>query len=76
LQLAVARVLTNAPAGITLHQKQLALIMVLDQLSRLLPLDNQVPNSFAVMATIVLGPRLVTAVSGKDVDSTDPDGLH
>lgn len=76
LELSIARVLNNAPTGMTVHQKQLALITVLEELTKTLPPSFQVDNVLAVMATLILGPRLVTAVSRSDNGDVDPEGLH
>jgi|SRR5882724_5940056 len=63
LQLAVSRVLVNAPTGMTIAHKQLALIMVLEELIKAHPVDHQTQNSLAVITTILLGSRLLTAMS-------------
>jgi len=63
LQLALSRALNNAPDGISTAQKQLALIILLEKLTELLPPDSQAQNSVAVVATLLLGPRLLAAVS-------------
>jgi hypothetical protein len=76
LQLSIARALNNAPTGVTLHQKQLALIIVHRGTHQILPPGNQVDNSLAVIATLILGPRLLTAVSRTDSVDVDPEGLH
>jgi hypothetical protein len=49
---------------------------VLEELTKNLLPDNQVDNSLAVIATLILGPRLLTAVSRSDNVNVDPEGLH
>jgi hypothetical protein len=75
LQLAISKVLSNAPTGISTAQKQLALIILLEKLTENLPPDSQAPNSVAVVATLLLGPRLLAAVSmaGR---GEDPEDMH
>jgi hypothetical protein len=63
LLLALSRVLNDAPAGISTAQKQLALIILLEKLTELLPPDAQSQNSVAVVATLLLGPRLLAGVT-------------
>jgi hypothetical protein len=74
MQLSLSRVLTNAPAGISTAQKQLALIILLEKLTETLPPDHQAANSVAVISTLLLGPRMLAAISVKGVE--DPEGLH
>jgi hypothetical protein len=73
LQLDIVRVLNNAPAGITAHQKQLALIIAIEELTKSFPPDHQAQNSVAVVATLLLGARMLTAVSAQ---GGDPEGMH
>lgn len=73
LQLDIMRVLNNAPAGVTYCQKQLALIIVLEELLKGLPVDHQPPALLAVVATVLLGARLLIGVSVKP--NVDPDSL-
>jgi hypothetical protein len=63
LQLTISHALNNAPAGLTIAQKQLALIVMLEELAKSYPADYQAQNSLAVTSTILLGSRLLTAVS-------------
>lgn len=61
LSLDVTRAL-NKP-GATIALKQLALIAVLEELSKLYPADFQMRNLMSVMVTQLVGLRLLTAVS-------------
>jgi hypothetical protein len=63
MQLSIMRVLNNAPAGITLHQKQIALICAIEELAKAFPHDCQTQKVLAVIATMILGPRLLIGVS-------------
>jgi hypothetical protein len=65
LQRSISRVLNNAPTGITTAQKQLALLAVLEKLTENLPRDCQAQNSVAVLATLLLGPTLLAAITEK-----------
>jgi hypothetical protein len=56
------------------HQKQLALIIAIEELTRGFPPDHQAQNSVAVVATLLLGARMLTAVSGHP--QGDPEGMH
>jgi hypothetical protein len=40
---------------------------LLEELAKTLPVDHQTHNSVAVIATLLLGPRLLSAVSGNYV---------
>jgi hypothetical protein len=62
-QLAVSRVVANHETNLTLPQKQLGLICVLDELVRTMPGEYQGTNTLAVIATMLLGSRLLTAIS-------------
>jgi hypothetical protein len=55
---------------------QLRSVVDLEELTKNLPPDYQVDNSLAVIATLILGPRLLTAVSRVDNANVDPEGLH
>jgi hypothetical protein len=74
-KLAITRVLNNAPTGITVHQKQLALVVVLEELTNTIPAAYPVNNSLALIATMLLGPRLLSAVSVKGAD-VDPERMQ
>ena len=63
LQLSLARVLNNAPAGITQPQKQLALIILLEELGKALPAEFQADNTLAVVGTFLIGARILIGVS-------------
>jgi hypothetical protein len=73
MQLALMRVLNNAPAGITVYQKQLALICAIEELAKAFPHDCHAQNVLAVIATMILGPRLLLAVS---MGGGDPEGMQ
>jgi hypothetical protein len=75
LQLSIIRVLNNAPADITLHQKQIALICAIEELAKAFPHDCQNQNILAVVRTMILGPRLLAGVSMKG-GGGDPEGMH
>jgi len=62
-QLEFSRVLANAPASITVAHKQLALLMLLEELAKSLPADSQHANSIGVVTTLLLGPRVVAALT-------------
>jgi hypothetical protein len=76
MQLALMRVLNNAPAGITVHQKQIALICAIEELAKAFPHDCQNQNVLvlAVIATMILGPRLLIGVSM--AGGGDPEGMQ
>jgi hypothetical protein len=63
-QFAVSRLIANHPTGLSLPQKQLALICVLEELVNGMPGDYQNSNILAVISTLLLGSRLLTAISG------------
>lgn len=75
-QLEIMRVLNNAPSGFTVQQKQLALIVALDELAKAFPGEHQVNNSLAVVATLLIGPRALMAISGLQAAAVDPKGLQ
>jgi hypothetical protein len=60
---AISQVLTNAPTGNMVAHKQLVLVIVLKELIKADPPDAEMQNSLAVISTILLGSRLLTAVS-------------
>lgn len=62
LQLAISRVLNDALA-INTPQKQLALLAVLEKLTENFPPDCQAQNSVAVLATLLFGPTMLTAIT-------------
>jgi len=63
LQPSISRVLTNAPTGMTIAHKQLVLIVFLAGLIKAYPAEPLTQNNLAVLATILRGSRLLTAVS-------------
>jgi hypothetical protein len=73
MQLALMRVLNNAPAAITVHQKQIALICAVEELTKAFPPDGQAQNILSVVATLILGARMLVAVS---MAGGDPEGMH
>jgi hypothetical protein len=75
MQLSIMRVLNNAPAGITLHQKQIALICAIEELAKSFPHDCQNQNVLAVIATMILGLRLLIGVSMAG-GGGDPEGMQ
>jgi hypothetical protein len=74
LQLALMRILNSAPAGITVHQKQIALICAIEELAKTSPHNCQPQNVLAVIATMLMGPRLLIGVSM--AGGGDPEGLQ
>jgi hypothetical protein len=61
MQLAIAHVLNNPPAGISIAQKQLALIVMLEELMKTIPAEFQAANNIAVVTTILMGSRVLSA---------------
>ncbi len=57
----VGRVLVNDPSN--LQVKQLALIAVLEELIKTFPHDFQANNLLAVVEVLLVGPRILLAVS-------------
>ena len=74
LQLSIIRVPNNAPAGITVHQKQIALICAIEELAKAFPHDCQNQNVLAAIATMLMGPRLLVGVSM--AGGGDPEGMQ
>ena len=64
VQLSITRVLNNAPDGLTVAQKQLALIVVLEELAKTYPIEHQAQNTLAVTTTILMGTRALITVTG------------
>jgi hypothetical protein len=59
LQLQLGYVLNNAPTGITIQQKQLALLVMLEQLTKEHPPDFQATNNLAIITAVLLGTRSI-----------------
>ena len=53
----------KAPAGIMAAHEQLALLTLLEELAKSLPADSQHANSIGVVTTLLLGPRIVAALT-------------
>jgi hypothetical protein len=76
MQLEIMRAFNNAPAGITAHQKQLALICAIEELTKAFPHDCQAQNVLSVVATLILGARMLVAVSKAGGGGGDREGIH
>ncbi len=67
MQLELSRVLANQPHGINIAQKQLALLELLEQLVKMHPVDFQASNLNAIITTLLLGTRPLTAALATDI---------
>jgi hypothetical protein len=62
-QLAVARLVANHPPTLSLPQKQLGLICVLEKLVKSMPADYQPANTLAMLGTLLFGTRTMAAIT-------------
>ena len=61
LQVAISKAVASSPANHS--QKQIALLVVLEELMKGLPPDYQPTNTLAIVSTLLFGTRTLAAVS-------------